>query len=78
MKTFYTKTAAMMKTPEAEIQVTVNIIEMQIQEVTCDCGLFSIATATALLNGIYPGECTFNQSQMCQHGIKEESHSSLC
>ena len=50
----------MMMTPEAEIQVTVNIIEMQIQAVTCDCGLFSIETATALVNCIYPGECTFN------------------
>ena len=58
----------MMKTQEAEIQV--NIMEMQIQEGTCDCRLFSIATATALLNGVHPGECTFNQSQMCQHLYK--------
>ena len=57
--------AAMMKTTEAEIRV--NVMDMQMQAGTCDCGLFSIATAAALLNGVHPGECTFNQSRMRKH-----------
>ena len=57
--------ATMMRRTETEIQVDVR--DMQIQPGTCDCGVFSIATATALLNGVHPGECTFNQSQMRKH-----------
>ena len=28
------------------------------------------ATAIALLKGVHPGDCSFNQSQMCQHLYK--------
>ena len=37
---------------------------MQIQAGTCDCGLFAIATTTALLSGFEPGACTFKQTEM--------------
>lgn len=57
--------AAMLKTTENEIQV--NIMDIQVQAGTCDCGLFAVATSSALVNGIHPGECTFNQSGMRRH-----------
>ena len=57
--------ASMMKTSESEIQV--HIMDVQMQAGTCDCGLFAVASATALLSGVHPGECTFNQSQMRKH-----------
>ncbi len=31
------------------------------------CGLFAIAFATALVNGIQPAHCVFDQSEMRQH-----------
>ena len=57
--------AAMLKTREDEIRV--NVMNMQMQAGTCDCGLFAVATATSLMHGIHPGECTFDQSGMRQH-----------
>ena len=55
----------MLKRKKSEIQV--HIMDMQMQVGTCDCGLYAIATATALLSGVHPGEHTFNQSQMRKH-----------
>ena len=45
--------ASMLKTKKSEIQV--HIMDMQMQAGTCDCGLYAIATATALLSGVHPG-----------------------
>ena len=68
INTFVQKQIAAMMTTESEIWV--NIMDMQMQAGICDCGLFAIATATALVNGILPVECTFNQSEMCKHFYK--------
>ena len=57
--------AALLHTSSREI--TVKIMDMQIQAGTCDCGLFAIATATALLSGVQPGACTFKQREMRKH-----------
>ena len=57
--------AAMLKTTENEIKV--NIMDIQVQARTCDCGLFAVATSATLVNGIHPEECTFNQSGMRRH-----------
>ena len=48
--------ATLLRTREKEIKV--NIMNMQVQSGTCDCGLFAIATATSLLNGANPGAIT--------------------
>ena len=37
-----------------ENEIQVNIMDMQVQAGTCDCGLFAVATAAALVNGIHP------------------------
>ena len=37
------------------------------QHGTCDCGLFAIATDTALVHGIKPGSCLFKQNEMREH-----------
>lgn len=57
--------AALLHTSSREIRV--KIMDMQIQAGTCDCGLFAIATATALLSGGQPGACTFKQTEMRKH-----------
>ena len=54
--------AAMLKMGEDEIRV-----DMQLHADTCDYGLFAVATAAALVHGIHPGECTFNQLGMRRH-----------
>ena len=41
-------------------EVKVNIMNMQVQAGTCDCGLFAIATATSLLNSTNPGAITYS------------------
>ena len=48
--------ATLLRNTEKEVKV--NIMDMQMQSGTCDCGLFAIATATSLLNGTYPGGIT--------------------
>ena len=57
--------AALLQTKQKEIKV--NIMNMQIQSGTCDCGLFALATATSLINGTLPGAITFKQYEMRQH-----------
>ena len=42
---------------------------MQIQKGSQDCGLFAIAIATALLNGLDMSQITFCQYDMKQHLI---------
>ena len=39
--------------------VKVKYIDVQMQDGSSDCGLFAIAFATALANGIQPGRCFF-------------------
>ena len=48
-------------------QIRVKLMDMQILAGTCDCGLFAIAMATALLSGVEPGACTFKQTEMRKH-----------
>ena len=47
--------------------IKLNIMDVQMQAGGCDCGLFAIAFATALANGIPPGKFTFDQSKMRKH-----------
>ena len=48
-------------------EIKVNIMNMQVQSGTCDCGLFALTTATSLVNGIHPGAIMFKQSEMRRH-----------
>ena len=57
--------AALLHTSNKEI--TVNIMEIQMQAGTCDCGLFAIATAMCLLTGNHPGGCLYKQAEMRKH-----------
>ena len=50
--------ATLLRTRGKEIKV--NIMNMQVQSGTCDCGLFAIATATSHLNGANPGAITYS------------------
>ena len=43
---------------------------MQLQRGGSDCGLFAIASATAICNGQYPESIQFDQSQMRPHLLK--------
>ena len=45
-------------------------IDMVIQNGTADCGLFALASATALANGEEPGSFVFDQEQMRPHLIR--------
>ena len=63
----YTKKqiAALISSEEKEI--IIKMMNVQLQAGGCDCGLFAIAFATALANGIQPGVCTFKQDAMRKH-----------
>ena len=50
--------AALLHTTARKIKVNM----MDLQAGTSDCGLFAIASATALAHGIQPGSFSFNQS----------------
>ena len=52
--------AALLHTTARKIKV--NMMDIHLQAGTSDCGLFAIASATALAHGIQPGSCSFNQS----------------
>ena len=39
------------------------MMDVQCQEGTCDCGLFAVAFATALANGIEPGKLKFKHEE---------------
>ena len=47
--------------------IKLKIMDVQMQAGGCDCGLFAVAFATALANGIPPGKFTFDQSRMRKH-----------
>ena len=53
------------------------MMDVQLQTGGCDCGLFSIAFATALANGVQPGECIFKQKEMRRHLYKCPSRGEL-
>ena len=57
--------AALLFTPEHNI--TVAFMNVQQQTGVQDCGLFAIAFATALCQGVDPTTCSFNQSTMRNH-----------
>ena len=47
--------------------IKLKIMDVQMQAGGSDCGLFAVAFATALANGIPPGKFTFDQSKMRKH-----------
>ena len=51
-------------------QIILSSKDVQIQSGSSDCGLFSIAFATALIFGIQSGEFMFDQKEMRSHLIK--------
>ena len=48
-------------------QIEIKIIDVQRQKGTSDCGLFAVAFATALANGIQPERLEFEQDRMRKH-----------
>uniref|UniRef100_A0A1X7TP91 Ubiquitin-like protease family profile domain-containing protein n=1 Tax=Amphimedon queenslandica TaxID=400682 RepID=A0A1X7TP91_AMPQE len=52
------------------IQVKVNCVPVKKQSGSSDCGLYAIANATALANGIDPQSCVYRQNEMRQHLIQ--------
>ena len=60
--------AALLAGPEKEISI--KMMKVQQQEGENDCGLFAIAFATALANGVQPGHCVFKQSEMRKHLLR--------
>lgn len=60
--------ASLLATEEPAIQL--NIMDVQMQSGDSNCGLFSIAFATALVFGEQPGALLFNQQKMRAHLIK--------
>ena len=57
--------AALLATEEKRI--IVKFMDVQIQCGECDCGLFSICFATALVFGGQPGHILFDQKKMRSH-----------
>ena len=51
-------------------QLTIQVPDMQRQNGGNDCGLFAIAAATALCNGVDPASVIVEQSKMRTHLIK--------
>ena len=47
--------------------IRIEYVNMQQHKGPNDCGLFAIATATALCNGVDPNQLEFNQKLMRQH-----------
>ena len=60
--------AALLCSPQDTVKV--KYIDVQMQDGSSDCGLFAIAFATTLANGIQPGRCFFNQGAMRSHLMK--------
>lgn len=44
--------------------IKLNFVDVQKQSGGCDCGLFALASATALVNNVNPGNYLFDQSKM--------------
>ena len=57
--------AALFATPAPRISL--QFVDCQVQKGTNDCGLFAIAFATALANGLHPESLSFKQGEMRQH-----------
>ena len=47
--------------------ITLKFMDVQMQSGTCDCGLFAVAFATALVFGYNPGQYIFDQLSMRKH-----------
>ena len=47
--------------------IKLSFVNVQKQSGGCDCGLFALAFATALVNGTNPGICFFDQGRMRRH-----------
>ena len=54
----------------ASKNIELKMMNVQLQNGGCDCGLFAIAFATALANAIQPGNCFFKQDLMRKHLYK--------
>ena len=63
----YTKKQIAALVSSQEKEIVIKMMNVQLQAGGCDCGLFAIAFATALANGIQPGECSFKQDAMRRH-----------
>jgi len=48
-------------------EITLHYMNVQIQMGGTDCGLFSLASATALCHGVDPMSCVFNRGKMRKH-----------
>ena len=66
----YTKKQIASIVSSSEKDIKLKMMNVQKQNGGCDCGLFAIAFATALANGIQPGHCFFNQDAMRRHLYK--------
>ena len=66
----YTKKQIASIVSSSEKEIKLKVMNVQKQNGGCDCGLFAIAFATALANGIQPGHCFFNQDAMRRHLYK--------
>ena len=60
--------SSLLQTPKESI--TLHQMQMQQQSGGSDCGLFAIATATALCFGIPPNSCEWEQRNMRKHLLK--------
>ena len=62
-------------------KITIKYMHIQQQKGASDCGLFAIATATALCNGIEPNKLQFDQKLMRQHlkrAIEQQNIGQFC
>ena len=57
--------AAILRSPTATIELSFTNIQRQIGG--SDCGLFAIACATSICNGLDPSICSYDQSNMRDH-----------
>ena len=57
--------ASILCTKQSKIELCIIVVQMQAGG--NDCGLFAIAFATAIVNGISPGKYVLNQVKMRQH-----------
>ena len=60
--------AALLCTPKKSITLQFMNVHRQVR--SSDCGLYSLAYATAICNGIDPTACTFDQEEMRPHFFK--------
>ena len=53
-----------------ERDITVNYVQVQYQSGGSDCGLFALAFATSIYNGVDPANVIYQQDEMREHLIK--------